>query len=74
MATATSEIKMGRPKRDRVAKTVRIDADLIGWAEMLAKDQGDTTIGEYLSAILRPILDQRWRKLIHKKAGGFGEK
>ena len=73
MSIATSEIKMGRPKRHRPAKTIRIDADLISRSEMLAKDQGEMTIGEYVSSLLRPLVDREWAKLLRKKAGE-GEK
>ncbi len=68
MATGTSGIKMGRPKRERPAKTVRIDADLVTKAEMIARDMGHVTIGQYISTMLRPAIEREWSKLVRKKA------
>ena len=37
----------------------------MGKAEMLARRQGGAT-GDYLSALLRPILEREWAKLVRK--------
>ena len=66
MQAATEKaISVGRKKRPIPARTVKLDGDLVGTAEMLAKRQGLTT-SDYLSDILRPILDREWAKEVRK--------
>jgi len=72
MATEGAD-RVGRKKRPIPTRTVKLDGDLVGTAEMLAKRQGTTT-AEYLSRILRPILDREWAKMVQKASEERGEK
>jgi hypothetical protein len=64
MSTGLKESRgVGRKKRERPARTVRLDADLIAMAELLARKQGATT-GEYLSTVVRPIIERLYAKLV----------
>lgn len=63
----------GRPKRstrnDRVA---RVDATILGWAEMVAKAKG-VTVAEYLSETLRAPVARDFAKVMEqmkRQAGG----
>lgn len=52
---------VGRKKRDKPAKTARLDADLVTKVKSLASDQGlDST--RYLSDLVRPLIDREWAK------------
>jgi hypothetical protein len=60
---------MGRKKRERPAKTVRLDADLITKCKSLADDQG-TDVSNYLSALIRPVIEREWVKFQRRMMGG----
>jgi len=57
--------RVGRKKRPIPARVVKLDADIVGSAEMLAKRSG-LTVADYLSRILRPIVDREWNKMVRK--------
>ena len=57
--------RVGRKKRPIPARVVKLDADIVGTAEMLAKRSG-ITVADYLSRILRPIMDREWNKMVRK--------
>ncbi len=63
---------MGRKKRERPAKTVRLDADLITKAKTLADDQG-TDVANYLSGLIRPVIEREWvrfqKRIMESDAG-----
>lgn len=62
----------GRPKKPGGEGTqVRIDADLASKAKYLAAQKG-IPVAEYLSAILRPVLDRDFRKAGRELEGGKG--
>jgi len=65
METMTERPKVGRKKRPIPARVVKLDADIVGSAEMLAKRSG-LTVADYLSRILRPIVDREWNKMVRK--------
>jgi hypothetical protein len=53
MATSEGTMTKGRPRRsERRDRTAKIDATILGWAEMVAKARG-ITVAEYLSETLR---------------------
>ncbi|HKM56592.1 MAG TPA: hypothetical protein VJY33_24520 [Isosphaeraceae bacterium] len=69
MSTVTEKVStVGRKKRLIPARTLKLDGDIVGMAEMLARPLGMTT-ADYLSAILRPIIEKEWSKELRKKAG-----
>ena len=70
MAPTTDKAgQVGRKKRSIPARVVKLDADLVGRGEMLARDQGIPT-ADYLSKLLRPIIDREWSKLVRKASEG----
>jgi len=71
-SVVTEADKVGRKKRNVPARVVKLDADLVGTAEMLAKRQGLTT-ADYLSRLLRPILDKQWAAMVRKASEEGGE-
>ena len=74
MSTVTEKASnVGRKKRLIPARTLKLDGDLVGMAEMLARMEGMTT-ADYLSATLRPIIEREWSKLVRKKATEGGTK
>ena len=66
--TVTAKVSnVGRKKRLIPARTLKLDGDIVGMAEMLARQEGMTT-ADYLSAALRPVIEREWAKLVRKKA------
>lgn len=63
----------GRPKRSvRNDRTARIDATILGWAEMVARARG-ISVAEYLSETLRaPVAKDFVRVMEQMKEGGQG--
>lgn len=61
----------GRPKTSgRNDRTAKIDAKILGWAEVVAKAQG-ITLAEYLSETLRaPVAKDFGRYMEQMKKGG----
>jgi hypothetical protein len=52
---------VGRKKRERPAKTTRLDADLVTKAKAMADDAG-LDAAKYLSDLIRPVVDREWIK------------
>jgi len=63
--------RVGRKKRHVPARVVKLDGDLVTRAKTLAGDVGMDT-AQYLSGLLRPIIDREWSKLV-KRASDAGE-
>lgn len=60
----------GRPKRSsRNDRTARIDAVILGWAEMVAKAKG-ITVAEYLSETLRGPVAKDFAKVMEQMKQG----
>lgn len=58
--------KAGRPKSsERSDRTVRIENQLLGWAEMVAKDRGLST-SEYVCLVLRGPVGRDFAALVSK--------
>jgi hypothetical protein len=70
---ATVEATMPRKKSEAGPKLggTKIDRDLIQKAKLIAADRG-TSQAAYLSAILRPVVEKDWAKMI-RKAGSEPE-
>jgi hypothetical protein len=70
---AIAERKMGRPKGSgksgRKDRAVKVDAVIVGWAEMVAKARG-TTLAEYLSETLRKPVAKDFADVMEKMKGG----
>jgi hypothetical protein len=61
--------KVGRKKRERPAKTVRLDADLVTKAKAMADDAG-TDAAKYLSELIRPVVEREWIKFQRRMMEG----
>ena len=60
----------GRPKKETGEGTqVRVDSDIVAKAKYLAAGK-KMTLGEYLSASLRPVIDRDFRKAAPTGEGG----
>lgn len=60
--------KVGRPKTSsRIDRVARIDATILGWAEMVAKARG-VTVAEYLSETLRLPVSRDFGREMQKMA------
>ncbi len=60
----------GRPKRsERNDRTARVDATILGWAEMVAKAKG-ITVAEYLSETLRAPVAKDFGRLMEQMKEG----
>jgi hypothetical protein len=60
----------GRPKKPGgVGTQVRIDSDLVTKAKYLAAQEG-MALSEFLSGVLRPVLDREFQKAGRKLLGG----
>jgi hypothetical protein len=60
----------GRPKRsERNDRTARVDAQVLGWAEMVAKARG-ITVAEYLSETLRAPVAKDFGRLMEQMKQG----
>ena len=73
MAALEQVRQVGRKKRQIPSRTVRLDADLVAIADLLARRQG-LHVSDYLSALLRPFIEKEWAKEVEKtskkKPGG----
>jgi hypothetical protein len=73
MVTAIAERKMGRPKGSgksgRKDRAVKVDAVVVGWAEMIAKARG-ITVAEYLSETLRKPVAKDFADVMAKMREG----
>ena len=67
--TKREQPDMGRKKRERPAKTVKIDADLVTKAKTLADDEG-TDVSNYLSSMIRPMIEREWVKFQRRMMDG----
>jgi hypothetical protein len=69
---AIVEATMPRKKSGSGPKlaATKVDRDLIHKAKLIAADRGEPMAG-YLSAILRPVVEKDWAKMI-RKAGSEG--
>ena len=65
-------VKVGRKKRDRPAKTARLDADLVTKAKAMADDAG-MDAAKFLSELIRPVVEREWIKFNRRMMEG-GEK
>ena len=65
MSTGLQEKAMGRPKRAIPGCTVRMDADIVKMAKMIAAQRGTDAAG-YLSAVCRSIVERDFAKLVQK--------
>jgi hypothetical protein len=63
--TSGDRIKVGRKKRERPARTVRMDADLISMADLLARKKG-VPVGIYLSGLFRSGIEREYARLVEK--------
>ena len=72
MLTTTGETMAkakGRPKSARNDRTAKIDAQILGWAETIARAKG-ITLAEYLSETLRvPVAKDFGRYMEQMKKG-----
>ncbi len=68
----TENAKVGRKKRERPAKTARLDADLVTKAKAMADDAG-VDAAKFLSELIRPVIEREWIKFQRRIMGG-GEK
>ena len=71
MLTATAEQVMAKAKRGRPAKgksevTARIDVEVMRKVKYLANVE-KTTIGEYLTALLSPIVSKKYREQLNRE-------
>jgi len=64
--------KVGRKKRERPAKTARLDADLVTKAKAMADDAG-MDAAKFLSELIRPVVEREWIKFNRRMMEG-GEK
>lgn len=62
MAVGTEERRVGRKRREIAGRQVKLDGDIVAMAEYLARKSGQTT-GNYMSAILRPIIEREFKKV-----------
>jgi hypothetical protein len=70
-ATETRQMAKGRgrPKKEGGEGTqVRVDSDIVAKAKYLAAGKR-LTLGEYLSATLRPVVDREFRKAAPTEGG-----
>jgi len=58
---------MGRKKRETPACTVRMDADLVKMAKLVAGYLG-TDMAAYLSKLCRPMVERDFAKLVQKSS------
>ena len=59
----------GRPKKsERIDRTARVDATILGWAEMVARARG-ITVAEYLSETLRGPVAKDFAKVMEQMKG-----
>lgn len=70
--TKQKDDSVGRKKRAVPGRTTKIDGPILDKAELLARKAGLTT-GDYLSRILKPIIDREFSKLVRKTAEGGEE-
>jgi hypothetical protein len=63
--------KVGRKKRERPARTVRMDADLISMADLLARKKG-VPVGVYLSGLFRSAIEREYARLVEKSSRQIG--
>ena len=69
-AGATMAKAKGRPKSERNDRTAKIDATVLGWAEVVARAKG-ITLAEYLSETLREPVAKDFGAWMEKmKKGG----
>jgi hypothetical protein len=62
---------MGRKERLISTRGVKLDADLVAKAKTLARDGGQTR-GDDVTAILRPVIESEWAKLLHRTSEEAG--
>jgi hypothetical protein len=73
MFSATEKVgQVGRKKRPVPTRGTKLDTDLVSKAELLARNEGVST-GDYLSAILRPVIEREFAKLVRKASEGASE-
>lgn len=73
MATSVGDaVKLGRKKRERPAKTARLDADLVTKSKAMADDAG-VDAARFLSDLIRPLIEREWVKFQRRIMEG-GEK
>jgi predicted ThiF/HesA family dinucleotide-utilizing enzyme len=65
MAVLEKVRHVGRKKRHTPSRTVRLDADLIAMADLMARRQG-LHVSDYLSAFLRPFIEKEWAKEVER--------
>lgn len=65
MAALEKVSRVGRKKRPIPSRTVRLDADLITMADMIARRQG-LHVSDYLSGFLRPHIEREWAKEVER--------
>lgn len=65
----TERSKVGRKKRERPARTARLDADLVTKAKAMADDEG-VDVAKYLSNLIRPVVEREWVKFQRRMMQG----
>ncbi len=53
--------RVGRKKRERPAKTARLDADLVTKCKAMADDAG-VDAAKWMSELIRPVVEREWVK------------
>jgi hypothetical protein len=61
--------KVGRKKRERPAKTARLDADLVTKCKAMADDAG-VDAAKWMSELIRPVVEREWVKFQRRIMGG----
>jgi hypothetical protein len=61
--------RVGRKKRERPAKTARLDADLVTKCKSMADDAG-VDAARWMSDLIRPVVDKAWLQFQRRIMGG----
>jgi hypothetical protein len=64
---------MPRPKSKRNDEPVKVDAEVLKMARLVVQER-DTTLAEYLSELLRPLVRRDWEIEVGKLAKRAGKK